>query len=170
MKKPDLIKNLDANKDLVLITCEAMTDNHFFAEKGEKWSNAGHIEHLINSIKPLNQLFILPKFVMTWVSGKPNRKSRTYDELVTKYWEKLATRNPTINRFGPKAGKNYTKEELLRKFKSQYEKFSTKIEKNWDEESLENYLIPHPLLGKLTVREMIMFTAYHTLHHLKAIN
>jgi hypothetical protein len=169
MKKLDLIKNLEANKNLVLSSCKTMTDEQFFADKGDKWTNAGHIEHLINSIKPLNQLFILPKFVMTWVSGKPNRKSRTYDELVAKYWEKLATRNPTVNRFGPKKDKKYTKEQLMTSFNKHYENFSKKIDKNWNEESLENYLIPHPLLGKLTVREMIMFTVYHTLHHNKAL-
>ena len=58
MKKLDLVKNLEENKNLVLSSCKAMTDEQFFADKGEKWTNAGHIEHLINSIKPLNQLFI----------------------------------------------------------------------------------------------------------------
>ena len=112
---------------------------------------------------------LLPKFVLTYKFGKPNRQSRTYDELVEKYWEKLKTQNPTINRFGPKGGKTISKEKLTQEFEKQYDKFAKNIENKWDENSLEGYLIPHPLLGKLTIREMIMFTIYHTEHHQKAL-
>jgi uncharacterized damage-inducible protein DinB len=33
------------------------------------------------------------------------------------------------------------------------------------EEELDRYLLPHPLLGKLTMREMLYFTIYHVTHH-----
>jgi hypothetical protein len=29
--------------------------------------------------------------------------------------------------------------------------------------------MPHPLLGKLTVREMLLFTLYHNLHHVQNV-
>ncbi len=169
MEKSEIIKNLVANKELVIKTCEAIDVDTFFTKKGEKWSSGGHIEHLYYSIKPLNQLFLLPKFIMTAWVGKPNRPSRTYEKLVEKYWELLAKRNPTVNKFGPKSNKHFTKDELLKKFEKQYDDLAKELEKNWTEESLDNYLIPHPLLGKLTVREMMMFTVYHTLHHLKSM-
>ncbi|MCB9182399.1 MAG: DinB family protein [Flavobacteriales bacterium] len=35
----------------------------------------------------------------------------------------------------------------------------------WSESDLERYLLPHPLLGKLTLREMLYFTLYHVQHH-----
>ncbi|RZL03090.1 MAG: DinB family protein [Pedobacter sp.] len=37
--------------------------------------------------------------------------------------------------------------------------------KNWSTDELDEYCIPHPVLGKLTVREMIYFTSIHTEHH-----
>ena len=40
---------------------------------------------------------------------------------------------------------------------------------NWSEKDLDKYKLPHPLLGKLTVREMLFFTIYHNEHHLKAM-
>jgi hypothetical protein len=36
----------------------------------------------------------------------------------------------------------------------------------WSEKNLDAYLLPHPLLGKITVREMLFFTTFHTDHHL----
>ena len=35
----------------------------------------------------------------------------------------------------------------------------------WDETELDQYMLPHPILGKLTVREMLFFTIYHNLRH-----
>jgi len=35
------------------------------------------------------------------------------------------------------------------------------------EKRLDTLLIPHPLMGKMTMREIIMWTAYHTEHHTK---
>lgn len=165
MQKVELLKEIAAKKKLVMEGLQNIEETEFNVSKNEKWSQAGHIEHLINSIKPLNQLFLLPKFIMTYWMGKPNRPSRTYKKLVEKYNEKLKTSNPTINRFGPSKAKNYSKQQLLAKFEKQYDLFAKNIENKWTEDALEKYLIPHPLLGKLTVREMIMFTIYHTEHH-----
>lgn len=36
---------------------------------------------------------------------------------------------------------------------------------SWTEQDLDTVLLPHPLLGKLTVREMLYFTIYHAQHH-----
>jgi hypothetical protein len=35
----------------------------------------------------------------------------------------------------------------------------------WKAADMEIYLLPHPLLGKLTIREMLLFTIYHIEHH-----
>ncbi len=169
MDKAKLISEILAKKKLALEACQNFNEAGFKTSINGKWAASGHIEHLINSIKPLNQLFILPKFVLTVWVGKPNRTSRSYESLVEKYTEKLKTNNPTINRFGPSKDKNRTKQELLKLLEKQYENFAKKLETNWTDETLENYLIPHPLLGKLTVKEMVMFTIYHTEHHIMAI-
>src|SRR6185369_6710340 len=39
----------------------------------------------------------------------------------------------------------------------------------WSETALDRYRMPHPLLGKLTVREMLFFTLYHNLHHIQNV-
>jgi hypothetical protein len=39
-------------------------------------------------------------------------------------------------------------------------KFSQK-----SEEELDDIFLPHPLLGKVTLRELYLFNIYHILHH-----
>jgi hypothetical protein len=41
------------------------------------------------------------------------------------------------------------------------------IKSNCKEAQLDQYLVPHPLLGKITLRELGYFTIYHTQHHLR---
>jgi len=36
-------------------------------------------------------------------------------------------------------------------------------------QSLDKFMLPHPLLGKLAVREMLFFTMYHNLHHVNNV-
>ncbi|MGH7601660.1 MAG: DinB family protein, partial [bacterium] len=43
------------------------------------------------------------------------------------------------------------------------------ILQRWDENSLDKYLLPHPLMGKLTIREMLFFTLYHDVHHVNNV-
>ncbi len=37
----------------------------------------------------------------------------------------------------------------------------------WSDAQLDRRCLPHPLLGKLSVREMLFFTLYHNLHHVQ---
>ena len=50
------------------------------------------------------------------------------------------------------------------------EKGKTKIEITRHKNPvMDNFLIKHPLLGKITLRELCYFTIYHTQHHIKII-
>ena len=46
----------------------------------------------------------------------------------------------------------------------QQESLNKKIEL-FSEQDLDSHILPHPLLGKLTFREMLYFTIYHVQHH-----
>ena len=35
----------------------------------------------------------------------------------------------------------------------------------WKDKNLDNLILPHPLMGKMPVREIVMWTAHHTEHH-----
>ena len=52
----------------------------------------------------------------------------------------------------------------LTKMQIQHKKLQYKTRKINDV-NLDTLVIPHPLMGKMTVRELIMWAAYHTEHH-----
>ena len=69
--------------------------------------------------------------------------------------------------FIPKT-KAFEKEKSIKKLQEVMTTLNENIQK-WNEADLSKYQLPHPLLGKLSIREMMLFTAIHTEHHFKAL-
>ena len=133
-----------------------------------KWSAGQNLGHLIRAIKPLQIAYCLPKFVLSILFGTTNRPSRTYDELVIKYKAKLTAGGKASGPFIPPAIGFEKKDKLIKKYADQKQKLIAKIKKQ-SEADLDKYILPHPLLGKVTLREMLYFTIHHNEHHLELL-
>ena len=99
--------------------------------------------------------------------GKPNRARRNYDEIVVYYNGKLKEMAPTLTPGGMVMKQHPAKDKakLLAKFTEQGVKLAKSVGK-WSEKDLDKYLLPHPLMGKMMVREMLLWAIYHNYHHL----
>src|ERR1700741_3967748 len=82
--------------------CSSLADEQFFYQPENKWSAAQQVKHLTIATKTAGMAFTLPKFLVRWVGGKPNRPSRTYDELVAKYKLKLQQGGKASSPYIPK--------------------------------------------------------------------
>jgi hypothetical protein len=149
--------------------CITIPDNRFFESRGEKWSGAQHVRHLVISTKTTTAAYALPKFIVRLVAGRPNRSSRTYDELVEKYRAKLQAGGKASGRYIPKEIKPASKEKLFRDWDRSTQEYIKALRSNWKDAQLDQYIVPHPLLGKITLRELGYFTIYHTYHHMESI-
>jgi len=168
--KEEILKQLNAISNEFASFCSSITDEIFFRQPVEKWSVAQNVTHLITSANMTRLAYRLPKFIVRLYTGKPNRPSRSYDELVAKYKLKLEQGGRASGRFvaKPVLAKE-GKENILTTFKRAMGKLENAVQKNWDDQQLDKYLAPHPLLGKLTLRELGYFTIYHTEHHLNIV-
>jgi len=54
---------------------------------------------------------------------------------------------------------------LIKRFEDELNDF-VKVTNKWKEADMSVYIMPHPALGKLTINEFIIFTTFHTYHHL----
>lgn len=168
MVKPEILQKLSEEFSIIEETLRKINNVDFYVRKDNKWSIAENCKHLSLSVKPLNMAFSLPNFALLFF-GKLNRPSRNYEEMVLEYHQKLAEGAVATPQFIPKEiSVENRKEDLIQEFKKINDSFLIKVE-DFEEEDLDKYLIPHPILGKLTIREMLYFTICHTLHHHKAI-
>ena len=137
-------------------------------EKGpkNKWTTGQQIQHLIDSLQLLNNALSYPKFILKYKFGTSNRPSRSYDEVAKRYEERLDENQEKARVFNQNLKKPLLseKEHLLNRLQIQNKKLQYKTNKIKDKD-LDTLLIPHPLMGKMTLREIIMWTAHHTEHH-----
>ncbi len=166
--KQDLAAGLEEKINAFNGYVAAMNKEQFETTPGGKWSAGQNLDHLIRSIKPLQLAYTIPKFFLKIMFGKANRISKTYDELVLKYKSKLAAGGRASGPFIPPAISFEQKDGLIKKYESHKQKLISKIEKQ-SEEDLDKYILPHPLLGKITLREMLFFTIHHNEHHLQLL-
>jgi hypothetical protein len=166
--KQDIITALDQRVNEFNAYIGSLSKEQFESTPGGKWSAGQNLDHLIRAIKPLQPAYTLPKFILRMMFGKANRPSRTYQELVIKYNSKLATGGRASGPFIPPVIGFESRDALIRKYNLQKEKLIRKINRQ-KEEGLDKYILPHPLLGKLTLREMLFFTVYHNEHHLELL-
>lgn len=150
--------------------CVTLTDAQFFHQPGEKWSVAQQVRHLTTATRTATLAFTIPKFIVRWIGGRPNRPSRTYDALVERYKLKLEQGGRASRWFSPKpVADTNNKERILKKYSKAVKKMSRVVKKKWNENQTDFYIAPHPLLGKITLRELCYFTIYHSWHHLESI-
>jgi hypothetical protein len=144
------------------------SETQFISSLNDKWSVGQNVEHLIKSLSPVNLALLLPGFVLRFQFGKPNRKPRTYQELVNRYHEKLQAGGRASARFIPPPVLWVDKDKKVTAFIHETNTMTKRLN-SWSESQLDSYLLPHPLLGKLTLREMLFFSGYHIEHHLKLL-
>ena len=152
-------------------TCKSIDDSKFFISLSGKWSVAENIKHLVVSTNASALAYTLPAFIVRSVGGKPNRDSRSYEQLVEKYKIKLAEGGKASGIFIPKKqDERNGKEVLIKQWEIAAQKFIKALKsKRTSEIKLDDYLARHPLLGRITLRELCYFTIYHTEHHLNII-
>ena len=129
-----------------------------------KWTPAQQLEHILRAVRPVSMALLVPKWFLLWRFGKPNRAARDYEALVARYSEKLVAGGRALGRFLPPAVSGSEVERMAADLRNVVSKFIQRVN-GWSERDLDRVLLPHPLLGKLTVREMLFFTMYHVRHH-----
>jgi uncharacterized damage-inducible protein DinB len=167
--KADLIHSLKDSNQRVITWFTNIPIENFFTRQGEVWSASDNVDHLIRSHKPFAKALKLPKITLRALFGKPEKASMTYEELCHSYRKEIAKGAQASGRYlpnqeNPSSNAETKKQELV----DQFAKTSTElvsIAEKWDDGELDDYLLPHPILGKLTIREMIFFTIYHNLRH-----
>lgn len=135
-----------------------------------KWTTSQHILHLVNSLQLLNNALSYPKFLLKYKFGTCNRATRDYNTVVKNYQQKLLENKDRARVFNQKLKKPTLEERkrLLTNFQIQQKKLQYKTKKI-SNKNLDTLLIPNPLMGKMTIREIIMWTAYHTEHHTETL-
>jgi uncharacterized damage-inducible protein DinB len=167
--KTQLLDRLKISNQRVIDWFTAISADYFFLGHGEEWSASENVDHLIKAHKPIARALKLPKTALRAMFGKPDKSSMSYEELCQRYRDEIARGAQASGRYlpnkeNPDSDSEAKKKELIDLFVKVSSELVAIAEK-WNDRELDNYLLPHPILGKLTIREILYFTIYHNLRH-----
>jgi DinB superfamily len=136
----------------------------FFGGSDEHWSPGHHLKHLILSNRPVAYALTLPREKLRiWDAGQPRR---SYSEILALYQAALGTGVRASGPFLP------TLEGTQAEAVAEYSGCTELLKQSslrWTGPDLDRYAMPHPVLGLLSVREMLYFTVLHNRHHLNGV-
>ena len=171
MQKEDIVLKLEEKHQILLSWLHEHDIKKWQVGPEGKWTTGQQAMHLLQSIKPLNDALSTPKFILKFKFGKANREVRDYDTIVNRYQERLANAQGMTFKGSQnmKVPTLQDKQYILNRLQVENKKLQYKTLKRWSDKQLDTYILPHPLMGKMPVREIIMWTAHHIEHHTKIL-
>jgi hypothetical protein len=167
MNKLELSKRLIQEHQSFIDFISSLSNEDLMRSHDNKWNPAQQLEHVYLCLRPVKLALSLPNIIPAILFGKSKKGSRTYESLVEAYQLKLKNGGNSPSMYKPKksvrdVGK--LKIALMHLVNNISNKLS-----QFKENDLDSFLLPHPLLGKLTARELVFFALYHVGHHQKQI-
>lgn len=144
----------------------------FFAPQMEdgtaRWSPAEQIRHLTRSTYPLARGLDMPRLALVLRFGIRVRTPRSYADVAEEYARHLAAGRARAGRFAPgqdaASPDDARRGQIMDRFRDAVSRLGAAVTR-WSEPALDRHRVRHPVLGGMSVREILFFTAYHTAHH-----
>ncbi len=165
MTKQELIAAFIMNHQQAVQYIDSLADPAFTYRYDNKWTAGQQLEHILLTITPFPRVlsskeFILEKF------GKIDRPTWDYKTVLENY---SGTSLKAPEQFIPQDDVRVNQKDTIISGIQKNIDSIKELLNNYSEEELDTLILPHPLLGKLTIREMFYLMSYHPLHHQKQI-
>ena len=144
-----------------------VSDAVFFDNSNGKWSIGENLIHLAIVAKRFGNVFTMPKEQIANF-GLATQPSRPFDGILTAYMESLKGLSVAPKAFVAVQTADDTRASIVERYNNAHTLLATHF-MSFSEEDLDKYQVPHPLLGLLTLREMLDFIVFHVGHHRRAI-
>ncbi len=167
MNKQEIIGKLNENYNSFIEFVNSLSEDEFVLNQNEKWTAGQQLGHIVLSVKAILQVFSMDQSMIDQNFGSTDRLSLTYEVLLHNYLEKLEAGGKAPERYLPQPVLQEQKQSLVENLEKMILSLASKIE-NFTEQDLDRLQIPHPLLGNLTMREMLYNVIYHVEHHHQA--
>jgi hypothetical protein len=142
---------------------QSLSNDEFLYSQDGKWTPGQQLDHVVKCLAPLGQI-LGTKPIIELKFGSINRPSLSYENIIKNYQIALDNGGEAPHKFLPdKVGLN-DKQKLMSEVITNA-KIALYHLNNYSDTELEVLALPHPLLGKLSIKEMLYLMTYHVEHH-----
>jgi len=165
MTKQELIVQFQHNHEELRDFINALPDNQFSSAHNGKWSPGQQLSHVYLCLKPISQALASKEFIQKKF-GQISRPTMDYDTVISLYHKTLKNGGKAPDNFVPQHINTGDKAKLVQDLTELLETIKTQLNTYSDRE-LDTLVLPHPLLGNLTLNEMFYLMTQHATHHLQ---
>ncbi len=171
--REDILQALAGVEAEVAAFFASLSPDEFVLRVGDAWTPAEHLAHLNVSVSAVARGVSMPRALLLLRFGPSFAASRSYEAIRETYRATLAAGGRASGVYLPSRQELSIDEierhraDLLARWARANARLRDALA-GWGERGLERIRLPHPLLGKLTTREMLFFTLYHNQHHVDA--
>jgi DinB superfamily len=173
LTREDLASALSASEADVAAFFRSLTPDELVLRVESAWTAAEQLAHLNTVVSAIARGFAAPRLLLRIRYGRSRTPSRSHTALRDHYRALLAQGGRAAGPFvPPRRDLEAVEIEAHRQgLLARWGRVNGRLQKAiapWNEKNLDTTRLPHPLLGKITAREMIYFTVYHSEHHIAA--
>jgi len=170
--REDVLRALTGVEADVAAFFASLSPDELVLRVGDAWTPAEHLAHLNVSVGAVARGVGMPRALLLLRFGPSFSASRSYDTIRETYRAILAAGGRASGVYVPPRQEPSADEierhraDLLARWARANARLRDALA-GWGERGLDLIRLPHPLLGKLTTREMLFFTLYHNQHHVE---
>lgn len=164
MTKKELIQSFGRKHQEFVDYIGSLSPEEFCTKKEEGWTPGQHQEHILLTILPLQKVLFSQEYIRE-TFGKIDRSTLDYNSVIKNY---LNTSLQAPEMYIPSEISSEAKTTINQKIQETVSNIQNLLEK-YAEEELNQLILPHPLLGKLSIKEMFYLMTYHPTRHLERI-
>jgi hypothetical protein len=142
----------------------SLDQNRYAYAPPGKWNAGAQLDHLIRSVRPLVLAYRLPVWLPGLLFGPSKNGSAAFADIARRYEAQLKAGAKATGAYIPKGIPFADRQRGLEALLEAAERVAGMI-RRMPEATLDRYRLPHPLIGKLSYREMAYFTIHHVGHH-----
>lgn len=151
----------------------SLSPEEFVLRVADAWTPAEQFQHLSTAVSAVARGLSISPWILRLRFGRAQQPSRSFVELRDDYRDRLARGGRASGRFVPPREDLSLEQttsrqaQLLARWQRVNSRLVAALER-WSDRNLDRIQLPHPILGKITAREMVFFTIYHGHHHIAA--
>lgn len=164
MNKEKIIDLLGQGYSEFIEFIDNLSEEEYHSRFGNKWTAEQQLSHIVLCTTPILRIYKLEKLIIEQKFGRADRPSLSYEELFHLYRDKLSQGGKSPEQFIPEVASLQQRTSMTQTLNQMIGELIQAIQ-SFKEPELDSLMIPHPLLGPLTLREMLYNAIHHVRHH-----
>lgn len=163
MTREELTTEFYKNHQSFVHYINSLPEDKFVYSYNGKWTAGQQLSHIHLCLQPISQALASKEFILQKF-GKIDRYLSGYDKIISDYKAGLEKGGKAPERFVPGPFDTNDKSKVSAEIIELLSIIQKQLECYTDNE-LDTLVLPHPILGMLTIREMFYLMTYHATHH-----